>query len=86
MIRNYFSPKTYCMENTTKVLIALGAGVAIGSLLGVLFAPDKGSATRQKIAETPEKLADKFRSKIKIGKEKLDEKLDKVNDMAGEMV
>ncbi|MBL7741080.1 MAG: YtxH domain-containing protein [Chitinophagaceae bacterium] len=74
------------MKNTSKVLIALGAGVAIGGILGVLFAPDKGSVTRQKIAESPQKLADKFKSKIKIGKEKTDEVLDKINDRVEELV
>ncbi len=74
------------MKNTSKVLIALGAGVAIGGILGVLFAPDKGSVTRHKIAEAPQKLADKFKSKIKIGKEKADEVFDKVNDRVEELV
>ncbi len=32
-----------------KVLVGVLSGVAIGVTLGVLFAPDKGSATRKKI-------------------------------------
>ena len=33
------------------MLIALGAGFAIGGVLGILFAPNKGKETRLKIAE-----------------------------------
>ena len=38
------------MKNYTAVLTAIG-GVATGYLLGILFAPGKGSATRSKISE-----------------------------------
>ena len=72
------------MKNTSKVLIALGAGVAIGGVLGILFAPDKGSATRHKIAESSKKLADNFNRKIKSGNEKLQEEFRKMNDVMEE--
>ncbi|MFM2138567.1 MAG: hypothetical protein RJA57_874 [Bacteroidota bacterium] len=49
------------MKNTTKILIALGAGAAIGGILGVLFAPDKGVNTRHKIADQGRKLSEKFK-------------------------
>jgi gas vesicle protein len=68
------------MKNTSKILIALGAGLAIGGVLGVLFAPEKGSVTRQKIAEGSKKFADKFNQKIKPGKERLKEQLSTVNN------
>ena len=67
------------MENTSKMLIALGAGFVIGGVLGVLFAPDKGEVTRHKIADTGKKLVEKFRQNVKIGKEKMDEQLNRVN-------
>ena len=70
------------MKNTSKMLIALGAGLAIGGVLGVLFAPDKGSVTRHKIAEGGKKLKDKISRKVKMGKEKMEEQMSRVN---GEM-
>jgi len=38
------------MKNSEVVVGVLG-GLAIGAILGVLFAPDKGSNTRRKIAQ-----------------------------------
>ena len=70
------------MKNTSKILIALGAGVAIGGLLGVLFAPAKGSDTRKKISDGSKKLVERFNSQIKAGKEKLQKELSNAN---GEM-
>jgi gas vesicle protein len=72
------------MKNTSKILIALGAGVAIGGVLGILFAPDKGSVTRHKIEEGSKKLVDNFNRKIKSGKEKLHEEFSKRNEVMEE--
>lgn len=72
------------MENTSKVLIALGVGFIVGGVLGVLFAPDKGSEIRHKIADTSKKFTDKFKHNLKVGKEKLDEQLNRVNDKVEE--
>ncbi len=39
------------MEDSTKnILIAAGSGIAVGAILGVLFAPSSGEETREKIA------------------------------------
>ncbi|TMI62748.1 MAG: YtxH domain-containing protein [Bacteroidetes bacterium] len=47
-----------------KLLLGVLAGVAVGATLGILFAPDKGTATRKKISKKgndyAEALTDKF--------------------------
>ena len=60
------------MENTSnsngKVILAMLGGVALGAVLGVLFAPNKGSETRKKMAEEAKKAGDRakdmFRDKM----------------------
>jgi gas vesicle protein len=59
------------MNNNAKILAALGAGLAAGAILGVLFAPDKGTETRKKINQQGHKLADTVKEKFNKGKEKL---------------
>ena len=39
------------MNNSTNTMLGILAGTAIGAVLGILFAPDKGVNTRRKIAE-----------------------------------
>ena len=43
-------------SNTGQTLLALLTGAAIGAGIGILYAPDKGSKTRQKIAKNAEKV------------------------------
>jgi gas vesicle protein len=74
------------MKNTSKVLIALGAGLAIGGILGVLFAPDKGTVTRHKIADNSKKLKDQFNRKVKFGTKKMEDELTRVNGEMEEVI
>jgi gas vesicle protein len=40
------------MNDNTKVVVALLAGLAAGAALGILFAPEKGTETRDKLSES----------------------------------
>jgi gas vesicle protein len=62
------------MKNSYKILIAVGAGLIAGGLLGVLFAPDKGSNIRHKIADNGKRLKDELNRKVKFGKHRRSEK------------
>jgi len=51
-------------NNTGKMIGALLLGAAIGGALGILFAPDKGSETRKKIAGKTNDLTDSLKEKF----------------------
>ncbi|HEX3935389.1 MAG TPA: YtxH domain-containing protein [Puia sp.] len=46
------------MNNNSKILLGFIAGAAIGGVLGILMAPDKGSETRRRIVEKGNDLGD----------------------------
>ena len=50
--------------SNSKTLLGFLAGAAVGSILGILFAPDKGTETRRKISETSGDLTDSLKSKF----------------------
>lgn len=48
-----------------KIVLGLLAGIAIGSLAGILFAPEKGSTTRKNIIGKSDAYAQKLGSNLK---------------------
>lgn len=63
-----------------KVLLGVLAGVAAGALLGILMAPDKGSATREKLSKLGEDYADDIADKFQELRDTLAEKLESVKN------
>jgi gas vesicle protein len=61
------------MNTSGKILAAVAAGIAAGAVLGILFAPDKGSETRKKISEQGHKFTEGIKSKFNKGKEKFND-------------
>jgi gas vesicle protein len=55
------------MNNNGKVLMALFGGIALGAIIGILIAPDKGSETRKKMADAAKDFKNKASEKMKEG-------------------
>ena len=47
-----------------KIILGVLGGVAVGALLGVLFAPEKGDKTRKKIIDKSNDYADELKDKL----------------------
>jgi gas vesicle protein len=50
--------------NAIKVTLGVFAGVAIGALAGILFAPARGSSTRRRIIHKGEEYSDELKEKF----------------------
>ncbi len=81
------------MENTTRILIGVGAGLVTGVLLGVMFAPNKGVETRRKIKDAGNKLSDNVKQTIQRSKdglyslkEGIKERLDSINETSEDYI
>jgi len=63
-----------------KVLLGVLAGVATGALLGILFAPEKGSVTRNKISKKAKTYGDDLKEKFNEFVDDISEKFDEVKE------
>jgi gas vesicle protein len=61
------------MNDTSKVLVALAAGAAVGAVLGILFAPAKGEETRGTLIKKGKELAEDISSRFKCAAENMKE-------------
>lgn len=61
------------MNDNSKVVVALLAGLAAGAALGILFAPDKGTDTRDKLGQSLKDFGDSIK----------DRAADEINNLSG---
>ncbi len=51
-------------DNSGKVILSMLIGIALGGILGILFAPDKGKETRKKIVGASDDLTESLKEKF----------------------
>ncbi len=73
------------MKTSNVIVTTLGA-LAVGAIAGVLFAPEKGSKTRKKIARKAEDLSDDFKESIEDLTTTISEKYDVVKEKSAELI
>lgn len=67
-------------NSSTNTLIGILAGTAIGATLGILFAPDKGINTRQRISDEAISAKDRFAEGALSAKDSLASKASHLRD------
>ena len=77
--------KKNIMANNGKILAALLFGAVAGAALGVLFAPDKGSETRKKVAGKASELGDELKKGFNKSKEAINDYKERVMSNAEEI-
>jgi gas vesicle protein len=71
--------------SASKVITGLFIGAAAGAVLGVLFAPDKGSNTRKKIAKRGNDFAGELKDKFSDLVDDVAAKFESAQDEADEL-
>lgn len=74
------------MNSTAKIIVAAAAGALAGAIVGVLFAPDKGSKTRRKITKESKKFAGNVKDKLNNSKERFDDLKEDIEQFIKEKV
>jgi gas vesicle protein len=69
-----------------KVALGVLAGVAVGAIAGLLFAPEKGSDTRKKMMGMGEDYYEELKEKFESFMNSMTEKLETAQDEAGNMI
>lgn len=68
------------MNDNSKILAAMLAGLAAGAAIGILFAPERGSETRDKLNDSLKNLGDSIKDRAADEIGNLSEFKDKVVD------
>lgn len=68
------------MNNNSKTILAVFAGLAAGTVLGLLFAPQKGKDTRNNLANSIKDIEDKIKERASKEVNKFNEFSEKLTD------
>ena len=74
------------MKNISKLFFAVLGGIAVGTAIGVLFAPDKGSETRRKLNDQAKKIGEKAKDVFRQGERTREDFKARVKEQVDEMV
>jgi gas vesicle protein len=80
-----FIKKQNVMNSSGKVFLGLLAGLAAGATLGILFAPDKGTVTRKKIADKGNDYADDIAQRFNDFTSEVNKKMEALGHKATNM-
>ena len=69
-----------------KVILGTVAGLAIGAIAGILFAPEKGSTTRKQIIDKSADYVDELKSKFDEFRNSITEKIESTKKNTQEIV
>jgi gas vesicle protein len=72
--------------STGKIVLGVLAGAAVGALIGILFAPEKGSVTRRKISKKGEDYVGSVKDKFTEIFENFTEQFEQVKDEMSDVV
>lgn len=70
--------------SSSKLLAGILLGATVGAVLGILFAPDKGSETRRKISDSTTDLGDNLKTKFSEMTDSLKERYESIKSDANE--
>ncbi|MCX2453497.1 YtxH domain-containing protein [Pedobacter sp. PLR] len=79
--RNALSSLSAQKTDSTLPVVALLAGLAIGAVIGVLFAPERGADIRTKISDKAKDLSDAAKDKLHLVKSKVLSEADQLAEL-----
>ncbi len=68
------------MSDNSKIIVALLAGVAVGAAMGLLFAPESGKETRDRVGKALKDLGDTIKDLSDEGLDTLSDAVENVSD------